>query len=74
MNVLMNVIQNGWPECRCECLSHALELCNHKDELSEILIPRDLRRQMMESVHIGHMGVGKCYKRARDIIFLAHDV
>lgn len=35
----------------------------------KILISKDSRRQMMESVHIRHMGVDKCLKRARDIMF-----
>lgn len=79
MKVLMNVIQYGWPECRKKCPSHALEFWNHRDKLSEIdgirfkgrktLLPRDLRRHIIESVHIGHIRVNKCLKRSRDIIF-----
>ncbi|XP_062576025.1 uncharacterized protein K02A2.6-like [Saccostrea cucullata] len=79
MKILMNIIHDGWPDKRKKCPSQALEYWNHRDELTEIdgilfkghkiIIPRDLRRQMMEAVHIGHMGVEKCLRRARDIIF-----
>ncbi|XP_062573713.1 uncharacterized protein K02A2.6-like [Saccostrea cucullata] len=70
----MNIIHHGWPEKRKKCPSQALEY-----ELTEIdgiifkghkiLIPRDLRSQMMEAVHIGHMGMEKSFRRARDIKF-----
>ncbi|XP_062569483.1 uncharacterized protein LOC134231536 [Saccostrea cucullata] len=66
MKMLQNIIHDGWPEKRKKCPSEALEYWNHGDEMTEIdgiifkghkiIIPRDLRRQVMEAVHIGHMG------------------
>ena len=79
MKVVMQLVHDGWPESRKSCPTQALEYWNHRDELTEIdgiifkghkiVIPRDLRHKMMEAVHLGHMGVEKCLKRARDILF-----
>ena len=35
----------------------------------KIIIPSSLRNNMLERIHIGHMGVAKCLHRARDVIF-----
>jgi hypothetical protein len=58
MKLLMNIIHDGWPETRKKCPSQALDYWNHRDELTEIdniifkgckiVIPRDLRRQMIQ--------------------------
>ncbi|XP_061167817.1 uncharacterized protein LOC133176762 [Saccostrea echinata] len=74
MKILIIIIHDGWPEKRKKkCPSQALEYWNHRDELTEIdgiifkshkiIIPRDLRRQMMKAVHISNMGVEKCLSR-----------
>ena len=35
----------------------------------QLLIPRSLRSNMLKIVHVGHMGVEKTLKRARDVHF-----
>ena len=76
---LTKVILSEWPEMRSDCPSNILEFWNHRDELSvseniifrgqKIVIPRELRKEMLEILHTGHMGVEKCLSRAKDVMF-----
>ena len=76
---LTDTILNGWPEQRKSCPTRIAEFWNHRDELTVIdgivfrgqclVIPPSLRQSMLESVHIGHMGMTKCTRRAKDIMF-----
>ena len=36
---------------------------------NKIIIPQSLRQETLQLVHSGHMGIEKCLRRARDIIF-----
>ena len=55
------------------------EFWNYRDEMSEIngvvmkgdriVIPATLRSEMLAQVHDSHLGIEKCRRRARDIIF-----
>jgi hypothetical protein len=36
---------------------------------SKIVIPQCLRKDMLERIHTGHIGIEKCLKRARDVLF-----
>jgi hypothetical protein len=79
MQSLRTVILHGWPEQRQDCPVQVEPYWNHRDEMTviddiifkgeKIVIPRALRSQMLDKVHIGHMGIEKCKMRARDIIF-----
>ena len=76
---LTDTILNGWPEQRKSCPTSIAEFGNHRDELTVIdgivfrgqflVIPPSLRKSMLEIVHIGHMGMTKCTRRATDIMF-----
>jgi transposase InsO family protein len=77
--VLKQVILDGWPDARSDCPATVLEFWNHRDEMSvgdgiifrgqKLVIPKTLRQEMIDAVHIGHMGVNKTVSRARDIMF-----
>ena len=79
MQTLKMTIIEGWPDLRSECPKPILDFWNHRDDLSvaddlifrgqTLLIPKSLRQQMIESVHIGHMGTQKCLQRAKDVMF-----
>lgn len=72
-------ILDGWPETRQECHSSAINLWNHRDELTmmdgiifkggKIFVPGSLRPVMLEKIHTSHLGMEKCKQRARDIVF-----
>ncbi|XP_063448166.1 uncharacterized protein K02A2.6-like [Mytilus trossulus] len=78
-DILKSVILEGWPQCRSECPAQILEFWNHRDELSvnsgiifkghKIVIPTSLRALMLDKIHTGHIGVEKCIRRARDVLF-----
>jgi len=77
--ILKQVIIEGWPEKRSSCQSEIIDYWNYRDTLSvvdglilkghKIVIPQALRQKMLETVHSGHLGIEKCLKRARDVLF-----
>lgn len=76
---LSKVVRNGWPDRRADCPNELHEFWNYRDELSvingmifkgqKIFIPKGFRKVILGHLHTGHMGVNKCLKRARDILF-----
>ena len=79
MTQLKATILNGWPRKRCQCHSTVTDFWNYRDELTviddivlkgeRIVIPKALRQDMLKCIHNGHMGMEKCKRRARDILF-----
>jgi len=79
MQCLHKVIIDGWPQTRQECPERIQEFWNHRDELTvmndiifkgeKIVIPSALRSEMLQKIHIGHMGMEKCKLRAKDVLF-----
>ena len=77
---LENVIPRRWPEYPNECHSDLKEFWNFREDLSvqnglilkgdQPLIPSDLRTQMPQTIHQGHLGEKKCQLKARNCIFL----
>ncbi|XP_048252566.1 uncharacterized protein K02A2.6-like [Haliotis rufescens] len=78
-SLLQQTIIDGWPEHRKLCPGTILEFWNFRDQLAfmdgiifkgqKIVIPKSLRTSMLDKIHTGHMGVEKCLRRARDILF-----
>ena len=75
---LIEIIKPGWPETKA-CVSNSTRMYWHvRDELSElngiilrgqrILIPTSMRKEMLERIHQGHMGIEKSKPRARDVL------
>ena len=79
MMILINVIRRGWPQSRRQTPVEIHELWNYRDEMSEndgvimkgdrIVIPSTLRSEMLARIHDSHLGIEKCRRRARDILF-----
>ena len=76
---LLKYIADGWPTEK-KSLPKQLQLFwNYRDELSvenglllkstRILIPESLRKETLEQIHEGHMGIEKCLLRARESVF-----
>ena len=36
---------------------------------SKIVIPKSLRKEMLKKIHAGHLGIEKCRKRAREVMY-----
>ncbi|XP_053326251.1 uncharacterized protein K02A2.6-like [Spea bombifrons] len=72
-------IQIGWPDVKQSCIDGVQEYWNCRAELtvvngiifkgSKIVIPHSLRKLMLEKIHEGHLGIEKCRKRAREVMF-----
>lgn len=76
---LKQVVLTGWPQVRQQCVSDIQEYWNCRAELtvvddmiykgSKIVIPKSLQKMMLEKVHEGHLGMEKCKRRAREVMF-----
>lgn len=79
LSIPRQVILSGWPDYRKECLPFVLNFWNYRDELTfahdlilkgnKIVIPKDLRSEMLARIHSSHMGIDKCWSRAGDVLF-----
>ena len=79
LKTLTATIRRGWPESRKQVPNNIQDFWNYRDELSEvegillkqdkIIIPPKLSVKMLEKIHQNHFGMGKCKRRARDIMF-----
>ena len=79
MRQLKETITSGWPETRAEAPASTLPYWDVRDQLSEIdgiilkgervLVPPSMRKEMLERIHQGHMGIEKLKRRARDVLY-----
>ncbi|XP_045537629.1 uncharacterized protein K02A2.6-like [Papilio machaon] len=77
--LLISYIGNGWPDNKYEVdervraqwsyreLFEYVDGIIFKDNL--VYIPRGLRKEMIERVHDGHMGIDRCKRHAREVMF-----
>jgi hypothetical protein len=76
---LQETILNGWPDAKQDCPIALEPYWNFRDEMScmdglilkatRIVVPTVLRMEMLEKIHVGHLGREKCKRRARNAIF-----
>ena len=76
---LRQVIIDGWPNTKQGCSPDITEYWNCRAELSvvedivykgsKIVIPKSLRKAMLKKIHAGHLGIEKCRKRAREVMY-----
>lgn len=79
LSVLKTTILNGWPLEREHVPPEIGHYFNFRHELTlhdgiilkgeRILIPKDMRKEMMEMIHSSHIGREGCLRRARESIF-----
>uniref|UniRef100_A0A8C4RHI8 Gypsy retrotransposon integrase-like protein 1 n=1 Tax=Erpetoichthys calabaricus TaxID=27687 RepID=A0A8C4RHI8_ERPCA len=79
MQMLKEVIVQGWPENKHNCNPQVSDYWNCRAELTvvdgiiykgcKIVIPLSLRKQMLQKIHEGHLGIEKCKKRAREVMY-----
>ncbi|XP_045534999.1 uncharacterized protein LOC123721191 [Papilio machaon] len=77
--LLISYIGNGWPDNKYEVdervraqwsyreLFEYVDGIIFKDNL--VYIPRGLRKEMIDRVHDGHMGIDRCKRHAREVMF-----
>ena len=79
LQLLRQTVQSGWPRKRTQVPKEVQEYWNIRDEISEtdglimkgerLVIPTDLRTEMLKRIHTGHMGIVKCSQRAKELMF-----
>lgn len=79
MQMLMKYILEGWPsdakkipEVLKPYHTHADELCVIEGLIfkgNRIVVPRNLRKEMLNLIHYCHLGIEKCKNRAREILY-----
>ena len=76
---LKEYVVQGWPEERNDVRDDCKPFFNDRDEMTvmngilfkgqRIIIPREMRPEMMKKLHESHMGIVKTKQRARDIMY-----
>ena len=76
---LMVTVHNGWPPNKTDAPIGAKPFWNYRDEIShhhgilfkgqKVIIPTCMRTEMLQIIHGSHLGIEKCKRRARDVIY-----
>ena len=76
---LRRLIDDGFPEKRRNCPKDLFPFWNHRDELSycdgvilkgeRIIIPAALQADILQRLHVSHLGMEKTKERARQVVF-----
>lgn len=77
--MLNKCVRNGWPE-KIEGIERKVKNYWDSKELTtgykgilykanRIIVPRMLRKEMLQKIHFNHMGVEKCKFRARSCLY-----
>lgn len=79
LQLLKNYIRNGWPADKRKIENSVKFYYNFRNELSEysdlvfrnkcIIVPKLLRKEMLEKIHFNHLGINKCLARGRKTFF-----
>ena len=79
MRTLSELIKYGWPETKGETPVSIHPYWDVRDELTEpngvvlrgerLAISPSMRKEMLEKIHQGHMGIEKSKGRARDTLY-----
>lgn len=77
--MLQQVIVQGWPEEKTQLKEEVRQLFSVREELSvqdgvsfrgeRAIIPAKLRTEIMERIHVSHLGIESCLRRARDCVY-----
>jgi len=78
-SLLMKTVMDGWQDSRKDCHPLLLDYWNYRDEVSaengllfkgcRLIVPANLRNQVLHIVHKGHFGIEKMQLRARETVF-----
>ena len=77
--LLKTYIQDGWPDKKKDLPPELVPYFTYKDEFSlqdglifkgmRVLIPKSLRRSMLQRIHSSHLGTNAALSRARECIY-----
>jgi hypothetical protein len=76
---LVRVVKEGWPESRSQVDPCIRPYWPYQEEITvedglllkidRLIVPEKLRAEMRIKIHSSHLGVEKCQRRARDLLF-----
>jgi len=76
---LVKTVQEGWPENKSQVLMGARPYWNYRSEVtynhgilfngSRVIVPKSMEDSMLKLIHSAHLGIDRCKRRARDILF-----
>ena len=76
---LQKVVMSGWPQTKVETPVETRPYWNYRDEIScyeglmfkgdRIIVPHSLRPEILQRIHVAHLGIEKCRARARSAVF-----
>ena len=79
LQILKHYILSGWPNNKTQVPSEVRPYVKCHDELSiqddvlfkgsRIIVPALLRKELIQRVHDGHLGVESCLRRAREVMY-----
>lgn len=79
LGILMRYVSDGWPERRDQVDPSVRQYWTFREEVStygglllkteRLIVPESMRAAMREKIHSSHLGVEKCQRRARDVLF-----
>ena len=77
--VLRKLCKEGWPETVDQLHEKAKPYYSFREEIvenhgfimksSQIIIPKDMRKEMIKKIHAGHLGIELCRQRARSSVY-----
>lgn len=79
LQILTETIGKGWPENKSAVNKEIIQYWNYRHELTvafnivfkgnRIIVPKSLRKEMLQKIHTSHLGIEKCKSRARELLF-----
>ena len=76
---LTSTVLNGWPADKASALPGARPYWNFRDEITthhgilfkgaRVVIPMTMQQEMLQIIHSSHLGIEKCKRRARDVLY-----
>ncbi|XP_037303260.1 uncharacterized protein K02A2.6-like isoform X1 [Manduca sexta] len=87
LQLLKNYYQNGWPDRKSEVNKLVLPYWNCRHEIhavkglllkgNSLIIPKELRPEILKMIHNGHQGIEKSKNFARGVVYwplMSHDI
>ena len=76
---LKGTVEMGWPESKSKIMPIISPYWNYRDEIStysgimfkgeKVIVPKSMQHEMLAVIHSSHLGVEKCKRRARDVLY-----
>jgi hypothetical protein len=79
LQIVSRYIKEGWPNSKAKCRLESQEYFGVRSEMVIIdnlvyrgnclVVPETLRKEMLDLIHLSHLGVTKCILKARQVLY-----